>query len=100
MARLVQKPATPYWLGRFGRVGSTLSFWQFIKRSLGFPATDAAAVLAQLVSALKVEAEVALPSRIAIVTVTAPWVAVWNDDIPADNAVNDALVLAALEPGI
>lgn len=75
-----------------------LRLWRFVRRSLGFPATDAAAVLAQLMTALKVKAEAALRSRISIVSVTAPWVAAWGDDIPADNAINDALVLAAPEP--
>ncbi|KAH6622683.1 hypothetical protein F5144DRAFT_605232 [Chaetomium tenue] len=60
MARLVREPATPYWPGRFGRVGSSLRLWRFVKRSLGFPATDAVAVLIQLVVALKAEAEATL----------------------------------------
>ncbi|KAK4232739.1 hypothetical protein C8A03DRAFT_20030, partial [Achaetomium macrosporum] len=40
----------------------------------------------------------ALQARIDTVSVTAPWVAAWEGDIPVDSVVNDALVAAGLAP--
>jgi hypothetical protein len=98
MERLVPKPTTPYWLSRFGRVGYSLSLWRGLRRILGLPSTGTVAVLAQLVAALKAESEAVLQDRIGAVAVTAPWVPAWEDAIPVDSAVNDALVFAGLEP--
>ncbi|KAL2126164.1 hypothetical protein VTI74DRAFT_1576 [Chaetomium olivicolor] len=98
MQRMVGAPATPPWRSRFNRVGYWLSLWRLLRRVLGLPPTDESAVLAGLVAALKAESEAALGSPITIVSVTAPWVAAWEDDIPVDSVVNDALTSAGLEP--
>ncbi|KAK4235264.1 hypothetical protein C8A03DRAFT_17965 [Achaetomium macrosporum] len=98
MERLAEAPPTPYWLRRFGRVGSWLTWWRFLSRSVGLPGTHKAAVVAKLVAALKAESGPALQGRIDAVSVTAPWVAAWENDIPVDGVVNDALVVAGLTP--
>lgn len=98
MARLVEAPQTPYWRSPFGSVGKWLLWWRLLRRIVGFSGTDEAVVLAELVTALKAESEAALEARIDIVSVTAPWIAAWENDIPADSAFNDALVSAGLKP--
>ena len=98
MQHLVRSPKTPYWLNRFSRVGYWLSLWRLLRRLLGLPATDEVSILAELVAALKVESETALGSAITVVSVAAPWVAAWEDDIPVDSAINDALASTGLNP--
>jgi hypothetical protein len=98
MARLVEAPQTPYWLSPFGSAGKWLGWWRLLRRIVGFAGTDEAAVLAKLVTALKAESEAALQARIDVVSVTAPWIAAWEADIPVDSAFNDALVSAGLKP--
>ncbi len=98
MQRIVGAPATPPWYSPFSRIGRSSSLWRLIRRVLGLPPTDQSAVLATLVAALKAESEAALGSAIAIVSVTAPWVAAWEDDIPVDSVVNDALAATGLAP--
>jgi hypothetical protein len=51
-----------------------------------------------LLAALKAQSEVALGSSIDVVSVTAPAMAAWQNSIPVNSVVNDALVLAELEP--
>ncbi|KAK3903723.1 hypothetical protein C8A05DRAFT_14317, partial [Staphylotrichum tortipilum] len=96
--RLVRKPATRY-DRRDTWVGYCESHWRSFRRVLGFHPTREAAVLAELAAALKNASEAALGSPISVVSVTAPSVATWYFDTPADSAVNDALVSAGLELG-
>lgn len=98
MERLILEPQTPHWLSSFGSVGYWLSLWRLLKRSVGLPATSEEAVLADLIVALKEASEVALRTRINTAAVTAPRMAAWQDVIPVDSTVNNALVLAGLEP--
>ncbi|KAK3299895.1 uncharacterized protein B0H64DRAFT_379382 [Chaetomium fimeti] len=98
MARLVEAPQTPYWRSLFGAAGKWLGWWRLLRRLVGFAGTDEATILAQLVTALKAESEAALEARIDVVSVTAPWVAAWENDIPVDSVINDALVSAGLKP--
>ncbi|KAJ9145321.1 hypothetical protein NKR23_g5287 [Pleurostoma richardsiae] len=98
MEQLVQEPATPHWLGRLGRMGYCLGIWRLLKRAVGLPGTHEAAILPELLAALKAQSEVALGSSIDVVSVTAPAMAAWQNSIPVDSVVNDALVLAELEP--
>ncbi len=98
MQRMVGAPLDPPWRIRLSPVGYGLSLWRLFRRVLGLPPTAPSAVLAGLVAALKAESEAALKSPITIVSVTAPWVAAWQDDIPVDSTVNDALTSAGLEP--
>ncbi|KAL2138357.1 hypothetical protein VTI28DRAFT_6955 [Corynascus sepedonium] len=97
MARLVEAPKTPYWLSRFGTVGKWLSWWRLLRRTVGFAGTDEAAIFTKLVTALKAESQAALQACIDVVSVTAPWIAAWENDIPVDSAFNDALESAGLE---
>lgn len=98
MERLIQKPKTPSWLGHLGTIGHWLSIWRSLKSIAGLPATRESGILAEMVAALKSESERTLQTRIETAAVTAPWMAVWDNWIPGDSVVNDALVLAGLEP--
>lgn len=98
MERLILVPQTPHWLSSFGSVGYWLSLWRLLKRSVGLPATSEEAVLADLIVALKEASEVALRTRINTAAIAAPRMAAWQDVIPVDSTVNNALVLAGLEP--
>lgn len=51
-----------------------------------------------MVAALKAASETALRIQIEAVAVTAPWMVAWDDQVPADSVINDALWLADLEP--
>ncbi|PNY28366.1 Uncharacterized protein TCAP_01711 [Tolypocladium capitatum] len=98
MEQLILKPQTPYWLTPFGYMGRLLSIWRRLKRTVGLPATTEEALLAELLRALKDASEAALQTRINTASVAAPQMAAWQDVIPVDSTVNNALVLAGLEP--
>lgn len=98
MEKLVAQPMTPYWLSHVGLVGHWLGLFRALKRTLGLAPTKQSQVLADMIAALKKASEAALQTKIKTVTLTAPWMAVWDNQIPGDSVVNDALHLAGLEP--
>ena len=93
MQRMVGAGTLTMWRDR-----PTRMVWNMLRRLLGLPPTDQFVVLGGLVAALKAESEAALGSPISIVSVSAPWVTDWEEDIPADSVVNDALAAAGLAP--
>jgi hypothetical protein len=110
MERLMQTSPSPYGrcfvAGRCGVLGYWRGMMRLVRRSVGLPATSEAAILAEMVARLKVASEAAMQTgstgststKIKNVAVTAPWQPVWRDDISSDCDLNDALVLAGLEP--
>ncbi|KAK3988010.1 hypothetical protein QBC44DRAFT_330274 [Cladorrhinum sp. PSN332] len=98
MESLVAQPATQHWLSYVGTVGRLLGLFRALRRSLGRAPTKESQVLADMIVALKTASEAALQTKVKAVAVTAPWVAAWDNQIPADSVANDALHLAGLEP--
>ncbi|KAK3898927.1 hypothetical protein C8A05DRAFT_46875 [Staphylotrichum tortipilum] len=98
MRRVVGARASLLWCGPSSHIGRWLSLWRQLRRLLGLPPTDQSAVLAGLMAALKAESEAALGTPIATVSVSAPWVAAWEEDFPVDSVVNDALAASGLAP--
>lgn len=98
MENLVAQPTTPHWLSYVGAVGRLLSLFRALRQSLGRAPTKESRVLAEMIVALKTASETALQTRVKAAAVTAPWVAAWDNQIPADSVLNDALLLAGLEP--
>ncbi len=95
---MVRQPATPHRRSSRYVSDSGPTHWRVLRRLLGLHPTPKAAILADLVAALKVESEAALGSPITTVSVTAPWVGDWQDELPTDSVVNDALASAGLKP--
>jgi len=87
MEHLIPKPTTPHWLSYVGAVGRWLSLFRALKRSLGLAPTNESAVLAEMVAALKTASKTALQIQIEAVAVTAPWMAAWDNQVPADRVV-------------
>lgn len=96
MEQLIRRPTT-HWLS----AGRWLSPFRALKRSLGLIPSHESTVLAEMITALKAASEAALQTQIEAVVVTAPWMLAWVSQIPdhhPDFVVNDALLLAGLEP--
>lgn len=96
MEQLIRKPATH----RLS-AGSWLSLFRAFKRRLGLIPSHESTILAEMITALKTASETALQTQIEAVVVTAPWMLAWVSQIPdhhPDFVVNDALLLAGLEP--
>ncbi|KAL1890891.1 hypothetical protein Sste5346_008032 [Sporothrix stenoceras] len=83
--------------------------WRMLQRTAGIAPTIEAAVLADMVAALRVAASAALESgrcegwddrvlQEKSIRVAAPYVPAWADGVTFDSAINDALVLAGLQP--
>jgi len=98
MESLVGQPTTPHWLSYAGTVGRLLGLFRALTRSLGLAPTNESHVLAEMIVALKTASETALQTQINAVAVTAPWMAAWDNQIPADSVINDALLLTGLKP--
>ncbi|KAK4200587.1 hypothetical protein QBC40DRAFT_279630 [Triangularia verruculosa] len=97
MEDLVAQPPTPYWLSHFGEVGRWLGLFRSLRRSLGLAPTKDSRILADMIVALKTASEIALQTQVKAVAVTAPWIAAWDNRMPYDSVVKDALSLAGLE---
>ncbi|KFY48734.1 hypothetical protein V495_01072 [Pseudogymnoascus sp. VKM F-4514 (FW-929)] len=96
MEQLIHRPTTH----RLS-AGSWLSLFRALKRSLGLIPSHESTVLAEMITALKTASEAALQTQIEALVVTAPWMLAWVSQIPdhhPDFVVNDALLLAGLEP--
>lgn len=96
MKQLIRRP-TAHWLS----AGRWLSPFRALKRSLGLIPSHESTILAEMITALKAASEAALQTQIEAVVVTAPWMLAWVSQIPdhhPDFVVNDALLLAGLEP--
>jgi hypothetical protein len=100
MEHLIVKPTPPHWLSSVGAVGRFPSLLRAYKRSFGLAPRSESAVLAEMIAALKTASETALQIQIKAVAVTAPWMAVWDNQLPTDSVINDALLLAGLKPWI
>ncbi|OAA59192.1 NMT1/THI5-like protein [Niveomyces insectorum RCEF 264] len=100
MQRLVRERPMPTRPGRWPTAGQ---LWRFLKRSAGFAPTAEAAILAEMVGALRVASDAAFDrggwgAVVDTVAIAAPYVPAWADSLPSDSVVNDALVLAGLRP--
>ncbi|OBT92806.2 hypothetical protein VE01_09064 [Pseudogymnoascus verrucosus] len=100
MENLISKPTTPHWLSYRGTVGRWLSLFRSLMKILGLAPSYKCAVLSEMVAALKTASEAALQIQIQVeaVAVTAPWMAALDNQLPTDSVINDALLLADLEP--
>ncbi|OBT78670.1 hypothetical protein VF21_02251 [Pseudogymnoascus sp. 05NY08] len=100
MENLISKPTTPHWLSYRGTVGRWLSLFRSLTKILGLAPSYKCAVLSEMVAALKTASEAALQIQIQVeaVAVTAPWMAALDNQLPTDSVINDALLLADLEP--
>ncbi|KAK0638991.1 hypothetical protein B0T16DRAFT_235591 [Cercophora newfieldiana] len=98
METLVAQASTPHWLSYEGTIGRLHGLFQTLKRSLVHVPTEEARVLAEMVAALKTASEATLQTQIKAVAVTAPWVDAWDGQNHDDSVINDALLLAGLEP--
>jgi len=85
MESLVGQPTTPHWLSYAGTVGRLLGLFRALTRSLGLAPTNESQVLAEMIVALKTASETALQTQVNAVAVTAPWMAAWDNQIPADS---------------
>ena len=83
---------------RCGWRGYLPSLARLIRRLVGLAATSDTAILADMVSRLKLATEEATNTTLKEVALTAPWQPVWRDDISIDSDLNDALVRAGLAP--
>ncbi|CAK7224776.1 hypothetical protein SBRCBS47491_005667 [Sporothrix bragantina] len=102
MERLVQqRPAPFYSQVRWLRLPGYL--WRKLKRATGLAPTAEAAVLAEMVTALRSASNVALIQKdwnatVEAVRISAPFVPAWVDAITYDSVINDALLLTVLQP--
>ena len=97
MEDLVAQPSMPYWLSHFGTVGRSLELFRSLRRSLGLAPAKDSRILADMIVALNTASETVLQTQAKAVAVTAPWIAAWDNRMPYDSVIKDALSLAGLE---
>jgi hypothetical protein len=81
-----------------GTLGYGSFLWRRTKSLLGLPATPDAEILGEMIAALKKQSEATLQALLETVSLSAPCMMWWADDISTDCDLNDALVLAGLQP--
>lgn len=72
-------------------------FWRVIRRIIGSQEDPHAETISEMVMSLRAASEAALGQGLGnTVAITAPWMAIWQDELPSDSTVNEALRLAGL----
>ena len=73
--------------------------WNLIRQIIGLPKDPDAETISEMIVSLRAASEAALGQGLGnTVSITAPWMAIWQDDLPSDSTVHEALRLAGLGP--